>query len=139
MQKNNKLEFVLKLVITTILIVGLAIGCGLLLRKYTSNVDGTISIQVVDQDGKLVINDKWDFNEGDTALGILKEHYEIRSDDSWGSTFIYDIDDVKTDGNQYFLALYVNDEMSVVGIDLIEPVDGMVIKFEVTVNEYYEG
>lgn len=138
MNKNAKLELILKTIITIVLIVGLAVGCGLLLRKYTSKAEGTVYIQVINQDGKLVIDDKWSFNEGDTVLGVLQEHYEIRSDDSWGSTFVYDINDVKTDGDQYFLSLYVNDEMSIVGIDLVELVDGVIIKFEVTQNEYYE-
>lgn len=138
MLKSNKTEFILKTIITVILIVGLAIGGGLFLRKYISNGDGTMTIQVVDQDGKLVINDKWKFNDGDTALGILKEHYVIRSNESFGMTIIYDINDVKTDGNHYFLALYNNDEMSMVGIDSIKLVDGIVLKFEVTLNIYYE-
>ncbi len=138
MLKNNKTEFVLKLIITVVLIVGLAIGSGLLLRKYISNTDGTMTIQVIDQNGELVINDKWKFSEGDTALGILKEHYTIRSNESFGMTIIYDINDVKTDGNHYFLALYNNDEMSMVGIDSIKLVDGIVLKFEVTLNTYYE-
>lgn len=137
---NNKKnsELILKILISAILIIGLTVGCGLLLKKYSSISDGIIYVQVVDKEGKLAIDDEWEFFEGDTALSVLQEHYEIRSDDSWGSTFIYDIDDIKTDGNQYFLSLYVNDEMSMVGIDLVELVDGVVIKFEVTLNEYYE-
>ncbi|MBQ8293092.1 MAG: DUF4430 domain-containing protein [Bacilli bacterium] len=127
-----KKELLIKIVVSIVLIVGLTIGVGFLLKEYVSFSDGTMYVQVVDKDGKMVIDDKWGFNEGDTALGILQEHYEIRSDDSWGMTFIYDIDDVKTDGYEYFFTLYVNDEMSMVGIDQVELVDGVIIKFEVT-------
>jgi hypothetical protein len=130
-----KKELILKLVVTFIGIVVVALVGIFLLRENTSETKGNITIEVIDLNGEKVINDKISFKEGDTLLGLLKENYELRSDDSYGSTFIYDIDDVKT-GNDTFLGIYVNNEMSMVGVDLIELQDGLIVSFIVTIIDY---
>lgn len=130
-----KKELVFKIVVTFIGIVVVALVCIFLLRENTSETKGDITIEVIDLNKEKVINDKISFKEGDTLLGLLKENYELRSDDSYGSTFIYDIDDVKT-GNDTFLGIYVNNEMSMVGVDLIELEDGLIVSFRVTIIDY---
>ena len=130
-----KKELILKLVVTFIGIVVVALVGVFLLKENTSETKGNIIVEVIDLKGEKVIDDKISFKEGDTLLGLLKEHYELRSDDSYGSTFIYDIDDVKT-GNDTFLGIYVNNEMSIVGVDLIELQDGLIVSFRVTIIDY---
>ena len=130
-----KKELILKLVVTFIGIVVVALVGIFLLRENISEPKDNITIEVIDLNGEKVIDDKIPFKEGDTLLGLLKENYELRSDDSYGSTFIYDIDDVKT-GNDTFLGIYVNNEMSMVGVDLIELQDGLIVSFRVTIIDY---
>ena len=130
-----KKELILKLVVTFIGIVVVALVGIFLLKENTSETKGNITVEVIDLKGEKVIDDKISFKEGDTLLGLLKENYELRSDDSYGSTFIYDIDDVKT-GNDTFLCIYVNNEMSMVGVDLIELQDGLIVSFRVTIIDY---
>ena len=130
-----KKELILKLVVTFIGIVVVALVGIFLLRENISETKGNITIEVIDLNGEKVIDDKIPFKEGDTLLCLLKENYELRSDDSYGSTFIYDIDDVKT-GNDTFLGIYVNNEMSMVGVDLIELQDGLIVSFRVTIIDY---
>lgn len=130
-----KKELIFKIVVTFIGIVVVALVGIFLLRDNTSDTKGDITIEVINLNGEKVINDKISFKEGDTLLGLLKENYELRSDDSYGSTFIYDIDEVKT-GNDTFLGIYVNDEMSMVGVDLIELEDGLIVSFRVTIIDY---
>ena len=130
-----KKELIFKIVVTVIGIVVVALVGIFLLRENTSDTKGDITIEVINLNGEKVINDEISFKEGDTLLGLLKENYELRSDDSYGSTFIYDIDDVKT-GNDTFLGIYVNDEMSMVGVDLIELEDGLIVSFRVTIIDY---
>jgi hypothetical protein len=130
-----KKELILKLVVTFIGILVVALVGVFLLKENTSETKGNIIVEVIDLKGEKVIDDKISFKEGDTLLGLLKEHYELRSDDSYGSTFIYDIDDVKT-GNDTFLGIYVNNEMSMVGVDLIELQDGLIVSFRVTIIDY---
>lgn len=130
-----KKELILKLVVTFIGIVVVALVGVFLLKENASETKGNIIVEVIDLKGEKVIDDKISFKEGDTLLGLLKEHYELRSDDSYGSTFIYDIDDVKT-GNDTFLGIYVNNEMSMVGVDLIELQDGLIVSFRVTIIDY---
>ena len=130
-----KKELILKLVVTFIGIVVVVLVGVFLLKENASETKGNIIVEVIDLKGEKVIDDKISFKEGDTLLGLLKEHYELRSDDSYGSTFIYDIDDVKT-GNDTFLGIYVNNEMSMVGVDLIELQDGLIVSFRVTIIDY---
>ena len=130
-----KKELIFKIVVTFIGIVVVALVGIFLLRDNTSDTKGDITIEVINLNGEKVINDKISFKEGDTLLGLLKENYELISDDSYGSTFIYDIDEVKT-GNDTFLGIYVNDEMSMVGVDLIELEDGLIVSFRVTIIDY---
>ena len=130
-----KKELILKLVVTFIGIVVVALVGIFLLRENASETKGNITVEVIDLNGEKVIDDKIPFKEGDTLLCLLKENYELRSDDSYGSTFIYDIDDVKT-GNDTFLGIYVNNEMSMVGVDLIELQDGLIVSFRVTIIDY---
>ncbi len=130
-----KKELIFKIVVTFIGIVVVALVGIFLLRENASDTKGDITIEVINLNGEKVINDKISFKEGDTLLGLLKENYELRSDDSYGSTFIYDIDEVKT-GNDTFLGIYVNDEMSMVGVDLIELEDGLIVSFRVTIIDY---
>ncbi len=127
-----KKELIIKIFVTILMLITLIIGTKYLFREYISSSRGKVNIQVIDINGNLVINDFLEFKKGDTLLNILEEHYEIRSDDSWGSTFIYDINNVTTDGYNFFFTIYVNEKTSLVGIEQIELVDGVIIKFEVT-------
>ena len=73
-----------KIVVTFIGIVVVALVGIFLLRENISETKGDITIEVINLDGEKVINDKITFKEGDTLLGLLKENYELRSDDSYG-------------------------------------------------------
>ena len=49
-----KKELVIKIIVTILLIAGLSIGAGFLLREYVSFTDGTMYVQVVDKNGNMV-------------------------------------------------------------------------------------
>ena len=130
-----KKELIVKVVVTFVsLIIVLLVGA-FLLKGNVSNTNGTITIEVIDINKQVVISDNINFKEGDTLLQLLADNYELRIDNSYGFTCIYDINDVKT-GNDTFLEIYVNNEMSMVGVDQIELVDGSVISFRVTLFDY---
>ena len=72
-----KKELILKLVVTFIGIVVVALVGIFLLRENASETKGNITIEVIDLNGEKVIDDKIPFKEGDTLLGLLKENYEL--------------------------------------------------------------
>ncbi len=127
-----KKDLIIKIVVSIIIIIGSIFVVRFLLSEKETSDNGTITFQVIDKNETMVINDKLTFKKGDTTFKILNEHYNIRSSNDYGSTFIYDIEDVKTDGFEYFFTLYVNGEMSMYGIDQIELTDGMILCVKVT-------
>ena len=130
-----KKELIIKIAVTLVsLIIVLLVGV-FLLKGSVSKTKGIVTIEVVDINNQIVISDNINFKEGDTLVQLLKDNYELRIDDSYGFTFIYDINEVKT-GHDDFLAIYVNNEKSMVGVDQIELVDGSVISFRVTLIDY---
>lgn len=130
-----KKELIIKIIITIVsLIIVVFVGI-FILRESVSTTNGECIIEVIDINNQKVINDRISFKEGDSLLQLLNNNYELRIDDSYGSTFIYDIDEVKTGGDT-FLAIYVNNEMSMFGVDQIELTDGLIISFRVTMIDY---
>lgn len=130
-----KKELMLKIILTIIVLIIVSLVSIFLLKTKESTTKGIVIIEVIELNNEKVIYDEIPFKEGDTLLGLLKANYTLRSDDSYGSTFLYDINDVKT-GNDTFLGIYVNGEMSMVGVDLIELSDGLVVSFRVTLIDY---
>lgn len=130
-----KKELIIKIILTIIVLIIVSLVSIFLLKTKESTTKGIVIIEVIELNNEKVIYDEIPFKEGDTLLGLLKANYTLRSDDSYGSTFLYDINDVKT-GNDTFLGIYVNGEMSMVGVDLIELVDGLIVSFRVTLIDY---
>lgn len=130
-----KKELIIKIILTIIVLIIVSLVSIFLLKTKESTTKGIVIIEVIELNNEKVIYDEIPFKEGDTLLGLLKANYTLRSDDSYGSTFLYDINDVKT-GNDTFLGIYVNGEMSMVGVDLIELSDGLVVSFRVTLIDY---
>ena len=107
--------------------------------------DGEIIIEVVDENNELVIQTTIGFFDGDTDLiELLKTEYPVYCGNAqyepdelcetnllFGRT-VLGIDDVITDWYNSFMAIYVNDTYSFVGVDAIEFVDGDVIRFVYT-------
>lgn len=105
--------------------------------------DGTITLIVIDENGVEKINDELDIKKDMTLLDVLKENYQLtclgpmnRVDETCTQHFGFDlillsVDGVTTDFQNTFLAFYINDEFSKVGITQIELNDGDVIKIQV--------
>ena len=83
------------------------------------------TIEVVDSEGDSFSSDV-DFEDGDILLDVLVEHFEVDEVDG----FINGINDVVADAdNKEFLALYVNEEMAMVGAAELELSDGDYVQF----------
>lgn len=106
---------------------------------------GVITVEVVDESGQTVINQVIGFNESDDDLiALLKTEFPVycgnaqyEPDETCETNVLFGrtllgIDDVVTDWYSSFIAIYVNDTYSHVGIDNIVFVDGDVIRFVFT-------
>ena len=126
MNKMNK-----KNLITTIIsVVAIAIIVAvyiILAKPFAPNSDGSIQVVLVDLDGTIVSEKEIEFNKGDSLLDLISENYENVVEED-GMIMSIDIFTTPSDWST-FISIYVNDEMSMVGIKDIEFTDGTKISF----------
>lgn len=103
----------------------------LLNKESIAEGDGSITIIVIDETGKKVIEDTLLFYEGDKLVEILDEHYTIRTKRFGDAEVIFEINEIKTDFVKTYFAIYVNDQYAEVGISGIDFKDGDTIMFKV--------
>ena len=119
----NKKKLILSSVLS-VLALAIIIVCYILIAKpFTPKADGEIQIVLVDLDGTIVS----EFNVGDTLDQLLKENYEnvVIADG-----MIMSIETFTTPSDwSTFISIYVNDEMSMVGLLDIKFEDGTKISF----------
>lgn len=103
------------------------VGC-----KQKSDVQGEVTIVVVDGDKKELFNEKVSFKEGDTYVTLLEANEKTKMKGST-SEYGYFIESlcgiVSSKDNHTFWAIYVNNESSIVGISQIPLKDKDIIKF----------
>ena len=120
-----------RLLLSIVLTLGLLFtsACGSTTVQDEPNIvdiqEQQVTIEVVDSEGDSFSSDV-DFEDGDVLLDVLVEHFEV--DETGG--FINGINDVVADAdNKEFLALYVNEEMAMVGAAELELSDGDYVQF----------
>lgn len=121
-------KIILKIVIAIILIVLAIVAVKIWKDKTTSGNDPEGTITVILKD----LNDREetrtiDFYEDDTFLGLLEKEYTISYKDSSYGAVLYNIDWIKTDFKTTYIAIYIDDKYSTVGVSSIELKDGMTI------------
>lgn len=123
----NKKKLILSSVLS-VLALALIIVCYVLIAKpFAPKADGEIQIVLVDLDGTVLSDRQIEFNVGDTLDQLLKENYEnvVITDG-----MIMSIETFTTPSDwSTFISIYVNDEMSMVGLLDIKFEDGTKISF----------
>ena len=133
----------MKKTLVTIIIVAIGVFAYRAFTNQSSDALGSIQIIIVDQSGDYISNDTYYFEENDTLFGILDENYTLGcannnysiTDDCSERMFgrvLLKIDSIETDWFHYFIAIYINDEYSTLGIDDIPLHDQDVYRFEYT-------
>lgn len=102
-------------------------------QKPASKADGVVTIVVVNKSGEEVVNKNIEFVKGDNLVDLLDKNFKIVTEDGMYGKIILSIEDIVTDFETSYLAIYVNDEYSQVGLSYIELKDKLVVKFVETV------
>lgn len=129
---------ILTLCLALVAFIGITLGLYFVLREKKVDSDGYVTIEVVDVDETVVKSKKIAFKEGDTLIQIVKENFDnvLITEDS--SPMIMNIETLVTPSDwSKFISIYVNDEMSMVGISQITFEDGDKISFIFT-EFFYE-
>jgi len=118
-------KLIIKIIVSVILI-GISIGTFFIVRNLNKNdSDGLINIKVYDINDVLVSDKDIEFKKDDKFIDILENNYTIRTSVSTYGYILYDIDDIKTDFKKTYIAIFIDDKYSNVGISGIVLYDGM--------------
>lgn len=127
-----------KLILTIILsLVAVVIMVGVYLKmndKYTSKSDGEIQVELVALDGSIIKEKTIEFNEGDTLEQLLKDNF---CNVVFDNGMLMAIEDYTTPSDwSTFISVYVDDEMSMVGLLEVHFTNGTKISLVITEFSY---
>lgn len=127
---NKKL--ILKIVLSVIAL-GVVVLCVVLLRNsFKPDYDGIITVEVIDLDGAVIKEKEIEFKENDQLMNLIKDNF---NNVTYQNGMILSIEDYNTPSDwSTFLSIYVDDEMSMVGLADIVFTDGT--KISLIITEY---
>lgn len=126
---NNKF---VKAALSVVAVLVLIVGGMFLKNRFTSQEQGHITVELVDLDGKQIIEKDIAFAEGDELLTLLEKNF---NNVKFENGMLMNIEDYETPEDwSTFLSINVDDEMSMVGIPEIQYKDGT--KISLIITEY---
>ncbi len=122
---------ILIMIVSTVIAIGVIIGSYVLIAKpFEAKYDGNITVEVLDLEGNTIKSKEIGFIEGDTLVSLVEANFDnVLIKDG----MIMNIEDYETPSDwSTFLSIYVDNEMSMVGILDIVFKDGTIISFRIT-------
>lgn len=100
------------------------------LSACSDSYDGKIEVEIVSLDGYVTYEKSIKYNDGDKLVDLVSDNFDnVVIEDG----MIMAIEDYETPEDwSTFLSIYINDEMSMVGITEIEISNGMKVSFIIT-------
>ena len=107
--------------------VGLGVASYFIYDSFTAKSDGSITVEIIKLDGDKANEKEISFNNGDSLVALLEDNFEnVIIED--GMLMSIDVLTTPEDWST-FICIYVDDEMSNVGILDIRFNDGTLISF----------
>lgn len=127
---KNRKNLILTILLSFVGVVVFVIASVMVSRHFASQSDGQIQVQLIDLDGNTTLERKIDFDEGDTLQFLLEENFDNVVIENG---MLMSIEDFTTASDwSTFISIYVDNEMSQVGLLEIEFTDGTLISFVIT-------
>ena len=127
---EDKKKTFLTIVLSLVALIVLVIACVMVSKHYASQNNGHILVELIDLEGTTVLEKNIQFKKGDTLQYLLEDHFENVVIDTG---MIMSIESFTNAPDwSTFISIYVNGEMSMVGLLDIEFVDGTTISFVMT-------
>ena len=131
---KNKKNLIQTIILSLVAIVVLFVAGVMVSGHFVSKSDGQIQIQLVDLNGVTTLEKDVDFKEGDTLQYLLEENFDNVVIENG---MLMSIEEFVTPADwSTYIAIYVNGEMSMVGLLEIEFEDGTLISFVMTAFNY---
>ena len=131
---KDKKKLILTIILSVVAVI-IFIGAYLMIKSnFTSNSDGAIQVVLVDLDGTTTIEKTIEFKEGDTLQQLLEANFD---NVVFENGMLMSIDTFTTPSDwSTFISVYVDDEMSMVGLLDIQFTDGTKISLVMTEFTY---
>ncbi len=130
MVDKKKKNLILTIALSIVAVGALVFGGIMIGKHYSSKSDGQIEIKLIELDGNVKSDKQIDFKTGDTLVYLVKSNYENVVIEN-GMLMSIDTFTTAPDWST-FISIYVNNEMSMVGINDIQFVNGTLISFVMT-------
>ena len=128
----KKINIILTSVISFLCLAALIVVVVIKNTEQKAKGDGTIIVELLDIDNSMIKSKDIIYFEGDTLTLLISDNFENVVFDNG---MLMEIEDYKTPADwSTFISVYVNDEMSMVGISNIVIADGM--KISLIITEY---
>ena len=129
---DYKKKLIIKIVLSVVCVAVIMFIAIATKNAFVSKADGEIQVVYVDIEGNTISEKQIEFKEGDTLIKLLQDNFKnVTLNDGMIMTFEDFV--TPTDWSQ-FITIYVNDEMSMVGVLDIKFEDGT--KISLVITEY---
>ena len=127
-----KKNFILKSILSVVAL-GVIVLCVVLLHNsFKPDYDGIVTVEVIDLDGSIIKKKEIEFKENDQLMNLIENNF---NNVTYQNGMIMSIEDYNTPSDwSTFLSIYVDDEMSMVGLADIVFIDGT--KISLIITEY---
>lgn len=127
-----KKNLILKIVLSVVAL-GVLVVCAVLLHNsFKPDYDGIITVEVIDLDGSIIEKKEIEFKENDQLMNLIEDNF---NNVTYQNGMIMSVEDYNTPSDwSTFLSIYVDDEMSQVGLADIVFIDGT--KISLIITEY---
>ena len=127
---KDKKKLILTIILSVVAVIIFVVASLMLKNHFTSDSDGQIQVEIIELDGTTKVEKIIDFNEGDTLDQLLSDNFDNVVIENG---MLMSIEDYNTPSDwSTFISIYVDNEMSMVGLLDIEFTDGTVISLVIT-------
>ena len=127
---EDKKKLILTIVLSLVAVIVLVVAGVMVSRHYASQSDGRIQVHLIELDGTTTLEKNVDFKEGDTLQYLLENNFDNVVIENG---MLMSIESFTTAPDwSTFISIYVDGEMSMVGLLEIVFTDGTIISFVMT-------
>lgn len=131
MNNKKKLIIAISAGVSVLAVVGIILCILFIAKPFAPKGDGTITVQYANIDGTVIKEKEIMYFEGDTLPDLIADNFE---NVKFENGMLMNIENFVTDVTTWdpFISIYVDGEMSMVGINDIQFEDGTVITLRLT-------
>lgn len=127
---NNRKNRILTIILSLIGVIVFVIASVMVSRHFASKSEGQIQVQLIDLEGNITKEKEIEFDKGDTLQYLLEENFDNVVIENG---MLMSIENFTTPLDwSTFISIYVDNEISPVGLLDIEFKDGTLISFVMT-------